>query len=1408
MLFVIRRAFQKNPTPRFYKTYKFALLQELPAVLLSALVLLFLPGFLSAQQCTLPSHIFLPDEDSVLFELLGRSVDIDGQYLVAGISENSETQVYSGKVLVYKLDTSNSWVRIAELLPSDPGKYRQFGSEVAIAGNSIVVGATEYNDTGFWRHKLYVFEMPSEGEWVSTTESYIITKDFGEAVNYSGYGAFEMNSSELVCFGAELGTWRLEVYKKDGGVFSRTQTIDLPETSWGGAYEWNLAVTDDLIAIGTEQFENTDKSTGAVFIYEKTGDSYNPSPVLLKASEQSATVWRGFGINLAAHGQSVFVLGLRNSGDKYLQTFYVFEKPASGWKDESRPALLEREGYVFYYSDMIASENYIIATGENYESVVGYRKSGTSWNSSAVPFEIEGVKTDVSVTGWQIAFNDTHLVLGCPGRFLFDGQPEEFLADYYSSTGEWIDLDTIPNQVIEYTSVNATDDFFGKVFSVFNNQIAISADGDDTNGWDTGVVYVFDAGSQEDTPNQKIFNPENENHTGFGRAIAMGDSVMFIGAPFKDSISADGDRVFYNGGKVYVYRLGANGWQYSSQIVGPNAHAEMTFGIRVVWSEGYCAVTEFYSGSSESVGRVHIYKENLVNGKFEYIATLDPAQHLRSDFFGNSMVMTDSMMVIGTGAGAPNSSYRQSAYVFMKKGEWRSATEDARLTSSDVGWADRHGASVSMYGDYIVVGAPYSPGFDPRPIPRGYIIPGAAYIYKRPVGGWKGVLTEMAKLSPSDPTDFGTFGTSVIIDHNDIFVGSPNVYAQYNYTDKVTNDNGRHIPGKVYHYTKPLTSEWKSTTQEKRQLQSFEPEIIDGYGASMFVSDRYLYVGVMLDDTDRGFRTGSVQTMMQLPAIDYPPVLCIDQPSVKLKGFPKGGQWSGTGVDASGTFSPADAGPGTHTITYQHSGCETSVVIDVLPSEMIVHNQSPPVQTKCIGQSIPIAFESNEWTDNYKWYYRASADLPLQKYDSLKQVIHADKAGYFEVIVTRGACPARKEIFRILDDPAVDIYISPVPLICQTSEVKLDASPTNGSWTGPGISESGTFAVEGMANGTYTLKYNVTTNVGCLWTDSVEVVVDILKQPGLVYNGEPICGDVPVTLSVTNTDGTTALAWWRDGVDMNAGMTDSIETTTPGQYKVVAGKGNCQLETVTIDVPREDNSITFEPAAVCSDETLALEAAPEGGTWQGTSVSAEGLFNPVGVANGVYALQYTVTTDVGCTWESTFQLAVDRLEVPSLTTDVTAICINRPATLRMDNVDDRSVIDWYGPDGEKIADVHASTYKTNKPGQYFADVTKGACTLRTPVVELVPEPDSVFVPNVFTANGDGLNDDFEVRVEGIEEMQLLLFNRYGRQLFETTDADFSWAATGVSSGIYFWSMSYRTCINTEKVRKGWVQVIR
>lgn len=54
---------------------------------------------------------------------------------------------------------------------------------------------------------------------------------------------------------------------------------------------------------------------------------------------------------------------------------------------------------------------------------------------------------------------------------------------------------------------------------------------------------------------------------------------------------------------------------------------------------------------------------------------------------------------------------------------------------------------------------------------------------------------------------------------------------------------------------------------------------------------------------------------------------------------------------------------------------------------------------------------------------------------------------------------------------------------------------------------------------------------------------------------------------------------------------------------------------------------------------------------------------------------------------------------------------------------------------------------------------------------------SVFVPNVFSPNGDGYNDIMRVRGKGIEDLQFIIFNRWGEKVFESTDINAGWDGT-------------------------------
>ena len=57
--------------------------------------------------------------------------------------------------------------------------------------------------------------------------------------------------------------------------------------------------------------------------------------------------------------------------------------------------------------------------------------------------------------------------------------------------------------------------------------------------------------------------------------------------------------------------------------------------------------------------------------------------------------------------------------------------------------------------------------------------------------------------------------------------------------------------------------------------------------------------------------------------------------------------------------------------------------------------------------------------------------------------------------------------------------------------------------------------------------------------------------------------------------------------------------------------------------------------------------------------------------------------------------------------------------------------------------------------------------------EVIP-PVSIFIPNAFTPNDDGINDYFSVKGEGIQNFKLLIFDRWGEVIFKSTNPADHW----------------------------------
>lgn len=82
------------------------------------------------------------------------------------------------------------------------------------------------------------------------------------------------------------------------------------------------------------------------------------------------------------------------------------------------------------------------------------------------------------------------------------------------------------------------------------------------------------------------------------------------------------------------------------------------------------------------------------------------------------------------------------------------------------------------------------------------------------------------------------------------------------------------------------------------------------------------------------------------------------------------------------------------------------------------------------------------------------------------------------------------------------------------------------------------------------------------------------------------------------------------------------------------------------------------------------------------------------------------------------------------------------------------------------------------------------CTDSVQIIITVYEPSKVTIPNVFTPNNDGANETFRVESEGLETEEMLIYNRWGKQIFSWSEVGSEWDGTingeKAADGIYYY----------------------
>jgi gliding motility-associated-like protein len=131
-----------------------------------------------------------------------------------------------------------------------------------------------------------------------------------------------------------------------------------------------------------------------------------------------------------------------------------------------------------------------------------------------------------------------------------------------------------------------------------------------------------------------------------------------------------------------------------------------------------------------------------------------------------------------------------------------------------------------------------------------------------------------------------------------------------------------------------------------------------------------------------------------------------------------------------------------------------------------------------------------------------------------------------------------------------------------------------------------------------------------------------------------------------------------------------------------------------------------------------------------------------------------------------------------------------------------------------------SCYDCKEPNAYPLQTTDytvtmtdaDGCTTSETTRLVVVEDKTIFIPNSFTPDQNGLNDRFRVFTKGIESGKMKIFNRWGEKIYQTNQVLKGWDGTiqdsEAESGVYIYVVKLTYPDDTVEKRKGSVTIIR
>ncbi len=570
-------------------------------------------------------------------DLFGSSVAVAGNRILVGAPHDDDGGVDSGAVYILE-DTNtdgdyadtNEVIKISETsntgtnLPLDTAG--KFGSSVAVAGNRILVGATDDDDGGVDSGAVYILEdTNTDGDYADTNEIIKISETSNTGTNlplddYDNFGSSVAVDGNRILVGAPHdndgsvnagAVYILEDTNTDGDWADAGEIIKTSETSNTGTnlqldandgFGSSVAVDGNRILVGAPYDDDGSPTAGAVYILEDTntdGDWADTNEII-KISEISNT-----GTNLQLDENDVFGTSVAVAGNRIL---------VGAWSDDDGSP---GAGAVYILEDTNTDGDRADA-GEIIK-ISEISNTGTNLQLDANDY-----------FGSSVAVAGNRILVGAP--YDDDGSLHAgavYILEDTNTDGDWADVgeiikisdhsggDYVPNTIQSidtpaswsqitklWAGDKATSDHFGGSVSLDGDTALIGAYHDNSGtDVDTGAAYVFTGSGSSWSQQAKLTASDADAHHYFGDSVSLDGDTALIGADFEYTGDLAG------AGAAYVFTRSNSSWSQQAKLTADDRSSGDRFG-RSVSLDGDVAFSGAYledPGNAVNAGSVYVF---------------------------------------------------------------------------------------------------------------------------------------------------------------------------------------------------------------------------------------------------------------------------------------------------------------------------------------------------------------------------------------------------------------------------------------------------------------------------------------------------------------------------------------------------------------------------------------------------------------------------------------------------------------------------------------------------------------------------------------------------------------------------------------------------------------------------------